>query len=791
MYSQTQPPAPEMKFSFSSEPETEPLLEAVLRDMAETFSAIQSGKLIEIACSDPTPPGGSNLINKATFYRSITPEILLWHCKRHQKNAYFLSGVREVSGTKIEVQDLDRTSLSKDELVESRNIIALDTDFDSKFWHNGDQLEKASPEERLRMAREIVAKALPKLKTAFGGPWLILFTGGGIQIFYKTVKNPILCKDKEAYKAGYEALMVKVAAYFEDKKKFDPTCKNPGRLFRLPGSVNWKNKHQPIKTEILYYSPDAESSDELNSFWNTVVKTEAQLREDMVSPERRVFPGSHKEALKQALTFEAILGHCGYQKWDTIKPQSNGETLCSSPWNRDSNPSCFFSEGAKIFNDFSSGKGGDILRFLAEMAKLDHKRDFPKVIAEAEKITGIKPPMPPAPVISLKTGQEKTHEKKEVGRPKKHEPQYEEYEEFFKTLMPKRRRDVLSGELKIWTGDDGWQSVFSRIDVLSSHALDSGYFNKNSIKHHLSRFEETHKKELLVEIPEWDGIDRIKQIAACVHSKNVSQLQFEELMKEWGATMFRRIHDPKVQNRIVILKSKVQGLGKTSLVGHMLEGLDQLKATMSISRNDADNFQILADHLAIYIDEFDQVKPMDSGTLKAWITQEEATFRKAYGNSHKRRKLRCSFITSCNIDEILQDPTGGRRFIIFDLEKIDWDYPKGQSPQILAQWQFLAEEGYQASAETNAAMNAYINDQTPPDPTELLLEDYDARMKDFERQNPSLRNRPNGPQVTLMLKDIANTHQMQWKRFLGLIKRTGRSRRAGQGCVYLSGAKDS
>ena len=754
-------------------PQAQPT-DAALEDFAATLSAIPDS-LIELATADP---GGSQ-ITRATYHKGVTLNELIRVAKRDQ-SAFFLTGIKPQAPVTLGVET---KRITTDQMVTARNIITVDFDF--KTGLKDEFISKvavtAPVEERLEIAKELAERYLPRLKKTLGGPWLIVFSGNGLHIHYR-LKKPLEWSSKEEYSIGYKGLIDALEnTVFDCGIELDRACSNTARIFRLPGSVNWKNKTAPALTEILYHSPEADSSEAFKKLWATSNQVAEKMREAALSPERKAAPNQHLEELRASLTFEKTLQHFGYQKWDSLKRLSNGEIICSSPWRTDSNPSCFLNEGKKVYRDHGSTNGGDIFDFIADMANLDSKQDFPKVIAEAERITGISPlkPVPRLKVVKEKAAQEQFKERLKRAT-------YNDYADFFRAQMPQTKRDIFSGELKIWMGSDGWQPAASRLGILGSHAMDTGFLKRNALKDHFDRFEDGHKKELLVDIPEWDGVDRLQQIAGCVHAKNASQTQFEELMKEWGATMFRRVFDPSIQNRIVVLKGG-QGIGKDTLVDSLLDGLGALITNMTISRNEADNFSMLADHLVINISEFDRASQVEAGTLKAWITQKDATFRRPYEKSHKRYDLRCSFIATCNVDEILRDHTGGRRFIIFDLEKIDWSYPKTESLQILAQWKHLADIDYQASPETNKAMSDYIEGQTPPDPTELLLEDYDERMREWERKSPEAARTANGALVSEILAAIAHRHSVRLHKLQAILNSKGRSKKTSKGRVYFPG----
>jgi hypothetical protein len=367
---------------------------------------------------------------------------------------------------------------------------------------------------------------------------------------------------------------------------------------------------------------------------------------------------------------------------------------------------------------------------------------------------------------------------------KKGGPSYEEYIPFFEEHLPGAKRCIFSDECKIFE-NEVWQPAASKLSILASHALDSCYFKKAHLQEHFSRFVASMKPELLVEIPEWDGVDRIELISKALTLKNCTQDDFYELIKEWGALMFERLENPRVQNRIIVLKGG-QGIGKDTLVHAILGDLGPYMTNLSISRNEADNLAMLADHLVLNISEFDRTSRTDASLIKDWITREEATFRRPYERSHRRYSIRCSFIATVNVDEILRDHTGNRRFVVFDIEKIDWNYPKNQSLQILAQFRKLSKEKYRASTLSQQTMKTYIEANTPDDPKEALLEVWDERIANLEENGlPERKGRFRASDVGPVVLDLAKMFGYYPKTIYSILKSNGRSRRSGGKSIYF------
>jgi len=60
--------------------------------------------------------------------------------------------------------------------------------------------------------------------------------------------------------------------------------------------------------------------------------------------------------------------------------------------------------------------------------------------------------------------------------------------------------------------------------------------------------------------------------------------------------------------------------------------------------------------------------------LKSLMTQKDLQIRKPYGYFEEIYKRRSSFIGSVNKLEFLNDPSGSRRFLCFEVKKIEYDH---------------------------------------------------------------------------------------------------------------------
>lgn len=326
---------------------------------------------------------------------------------------------------------------------------------------------------------------------------------------------------------------------------------------------------------------------------------------------------------------------------------------------------------------------------------------------------------------------------------KKETAKYADYVQLATEILGKRyglKRDIFSGHLCFYSASrELWLPVLNDLSLgmLQSKCYDSdGFFSAATVKSHMYRLTAEKTPEILIEILPWDGTDRLKVIAECIKCTNFHSGEIEELIKDWGAKMMRRMKDPIQQNRMLILKGP-QGIGKDTLVKQMLGALGQYVVPFSICQQERDTYDQLISGMVMHIEEFDKTNRMEVAFLKYMITAERAYYRGAYDKVPSWKKIRNSFVATANIDALLRDHTGNRRYIIFDIESIEFRYPQGESMQILAQWQHLASSNTPiVSKETEEKLAAYIGQQTPPDPESEIVADYKYLWQNPPKADP-------------------------------------------------------
>lgn len=369
----------------------------------------------------------------------------------------------------------------------------------------------------------------------------------------------------------------------------------------------------------------------------------------------------------------------------------------------------------------------------------------------------------------------------------------EQYFELFDRILRNPRKCIFSDKLMTYDEESAlWNPCVNFLEIIRSEAAVHNEtseikFSLSLIQPHFFAYENTKKPEFLINIPEWDGKDRISEMAYMMKLKpdaGVDEMAFSELLKEWMATAFRRLNNPMIQNRILVLQGN-QGLGKDTWISMLVDGMGQFAVPLSVIKEDKDTFLNLHRGLIMKISEFDKTAKTEVSTLKDIITTPSTNLRAPYDRDSKVRYARCSFVSSANIENILRDYTGNRRFLIFEIEKIDYQYKdwseeekKEWQLQILAEAQYLADQNYKASSDSTESIKDYIEKKTPDDPADDTVREFEMELS----KQLSLFGRPEltEKEVTEIIREIkkntglhARAIREQLRRKIGKYNREG------------------
>lgn len=169
--------------------------------------------------------------------------------------------------------------------------------------------------------------------------------------------------------------------------------------------------------------------------------------------------------------------------------------------------------------------------------------------------------------------------------------------------------------------------------------------------------------EWLARLPDWDGTDRISQVAEMVSTDTPA---WKELFGVWFRGMVHQwIKGNSVYGAsLVMMLIGGQGTGKSTfckrLIPESLRSYYNDRLDLS-NRKEAD--RSLMRFLLICLDEYDQINPRQVAVLKNVIQKNDVMYRRMFQEDTAQRHRYAAFCATTNSPTPLTDPTGSRRFL--------------------------------------------------------------------------------------------------------------------------------
>ncbi len=211
-------------------------------------------------------------------------------------------------------------------------------------------------------------------------------------------------------------------------------------------------------------------------------------------------------------------------------------------------------------------------------------------------------------------------------------------------------------------------------------------------------------------LPSYDEkTDYITELANTITT--TKQDLWQQCFKKWLVAMVGCVLDDKVINHTVIVFSGKQGLGKTTWVEKLVpKPLKEYLFSGTINPNNKDTLVQLAECMLINLDELENLNRSEIGSLKEIITKTQIRMRKAYGHNNETMPRRASFAGSVNTAQFLNDSTGSRRFLCFELEGIKYQHDVDIN-MAFSQALFLFKSGFRFWFDQEEIKNITANNE--------------------------------------------------------------------------------
>ena len=186
-------------------------------------------------------------------------------------------------------------------------------------------------------------------------------------------------------------------------------------------------------------------------------------------------------------------------------------------------------------------------------------------------------------------------------------------------------------------------------------------------------------KEYLENLPAWNGIDYIDQVASMVHVAGCTQEMHNRFFKQWLVAMVAAWLEPDKTNHEILTYIGPQGIYKSTFVRHLLPTeLSGYFSTKNFAgRMTKDDRLELTEMALISLEELDSLQSAELNQLKAITTDPTVNERAAFARYKERRAHIASFCGTGNNPRFLTDLTDNRRWLPFLVRDIDspWTHP--------------------------------------------------------------------------------------------------------------------
>ena len=172
---------------------------------------------------------------------------------------------------------------------------------------------------------------------------------------------------------------------------------------------------------------------------------------------------------------------------------------------------------------------------------------------------------------------------------------------------------------------------------------------------------------------EWDGVNRFDALFETLNCKNENQELAKQFLWKWSLQAVRAIMDDKGHaSELVLILIGEQGAGKTRWIRNLVPE-DFIKTGLFLNPQNKDS--VLEANTA-WINELGEIDGMtrkvDHANLKAFLSKTDDYIRRPYAVVEERIPRKSVFFGSVNGNSFLVDDTGNRRFLILEVDEMDY-----------------------------------------------------------------------------------------------------------------------
>ena len=229
----------------------------------------------------------------------------------------------------------------------------------------------------------------------------------------------------------------------------------------------------------------------------------------------------------------------------------------------------------------------------------------------------------------------------------------------------------------------------------------------------------------------WDGTTRLKAFYNTITADGEADDPYvwdlkAAMIKRWMLSAIAGAFRPTgVSAHGVLVLQGDQYLGKTKWFKSLVPAeLGLIQDGLMLRPDDRDSVKQVVSHWLVELGELDATfRKSDIAQLKAFITRDKDTLRRAYAKMESQYARRTVFFASVNPRQFLHDPTGNRRYWTISCTAIDHTHTLDMQ-QVWAEAYTLYQQGetWYLTPDEMAALNGHNKDYEVLDPIRERLQ---------------------------------------------------------------------
>lgn len=225
----------------------------------------------------------------------------------------------------------------------------------------------------------------------------------------------------------------------------------------------------------------------------------------------------------------------------------------------------------------------------------------------------------------------------------------------------------------------------------------------------------------------WDGIPRIDAVIATLNAANPAYAG--AVLHAWLVGCVAALYQPRWHSKLVPVLVGAQSYLKSAWVSRLAAVVPGSTLDCAINPDKPDDVRRAVSAWVVELAELESTTRHEAGSLKAFLTRENDSYRLPYARSMTTKKRQTSYIATVNGTDFLKDTTGNARFAVIELAAaadveslnavLGWSWSAGRlsqtDPEQLRQFWLEVRERYESGAtwfldDVTAALAASEND---------------------------------------------------------------------------------